>query len=238
MSTEADFSSEQKRWRQLTQILLSGPNDEACQQCLNQLDDYIMSQLAEEDYLTKFSEVAIHLDTCLVCAAAYNRLYELETAVATNTLPQPKHLPKPDLSFLIPLVQQLKEALQRHGNRLSLQLTTMLVEMLRPSTPATVMRSSEGQYQEQLISLTPQNATDLDLTFTLTVYRDKQVPNTCLLEVKVEPPGQSWPALGGKEVTIMYNNAKQTEVTDAWGIASFTGIPVDALGQLYLEITE
>ena len=88
---------------------------------LDQLDDYIAAQLASEAYLARFSDVAIHLDACLDCADAYARLYELEIAEATNSLPSLTHDALPDLSFLTrpqapqsasDLVAQLRAAVQ------------------------------------------------------------------------------------------------------------------------------
>src|SRR5512145_1594603 len=102
MSTEMDFNQPHDRRTLLAQALRLSQNEEACQQCLSQLDDYISAQLGGEDYLAGWPEVAAHLDGCLSCAEAYARLYTLEQAILTDTLPEPAQLPEPDLSFLLP----------------------------------------------------------------------------------------------------------------------------------------
>ena len=89
------------RHHQLYELLRSAsPSESECELYLPRFDAYIAAQLAGEDYLTRFSEIAIHLDSCESCADSYARLYELEVALAAEALPAPQTIPAPELSFL------------------------------------------------------------------------------------------------------------------------------------------
>ncbi|MBE7557124.1 MAG: hypothetical protein HS126_39310 [Anaerolineales bacterium] len=277
------------RHEQLRQILQMHPDNESCQNCLDQLDDYVASQLAGEDYLDSFPEIAIHLDACPDCAGAYARLYELVLADTAEQLPQPKAIPQPDLTFLQAnslvarlktasqlnwemlidlglkdsLVARLKTALQRTGNTLRLQFSAELLTLLQPPELLATTRTAadEERYSEVLARLDPALfladmddeglehykkvlarldsalVPDLELPLKLTIYRDRQQPTRCLIEVVVEPAGKSWPNLAESIVTLHLGEAKRYAATDAWGVASFEDIPVDALEQMSLEVT-
>jgi len=94
------MGSEDERRRFLIQALQTETSDLACQNCLDHLDAYVVAQLAGEDYLAFYSNVALHLDLCSECADAYARVYELELAELEGSLPRPEQIPAPDLSFL------------------------------------------------------------------------------------------------------------------------------------------
>jgi hypothetical protein len=222
------------------------PAEAACRACLDHLDDYIAAQLAGEDYATLLPAVAAHLDACSECATAYARLYELEVAEATGRLPQPARLPIPDLSFLqsgrLPgsqpsLADQLRAAVTHLGDRLRFQLSADLLPLLQP-LPAVGLRApaGEGRYGEQLLSLDPDPALQASIPFQLAAYRDARRPELCLVEVTAAPPGRSWPDLVGITARLAWPDAEQQAITDAWGLASFEGIPADSLDQLVIEI--
>lgn len=246
--------SEEAGQARLLRALRSGPNDAACQDCLDQLDEYVAAQLAGEDYRARFPEVAVHLDACPDCAEAYARLYELELAEAANRLPQPDQLPAPDLSFLAresaatsastgraaaDLAERLRTALRRTGATIRLQLSADLVSWLTPAPAATLTRAPADteRYNEALLNLEPAQAPALDLPLTLTAYRDAHHPERCLVEVVVEPAGRSWPDLGGAAVALAFPGERREAVTDAWGAASFEGVPVNELAEMALEVT-
>jgi hypothetical protein len=258
MARNVKPGSEAAGQARLVRALRSGPDDAACQACLEQLDEYVAAQLAGEDYLARFPEVAVHLDACLDCAAAYARLYELELAEAANRLPQPDQLPGPDLGFLrqgataapsatthpapagdTGLAGQLRRALHRSGEKITLQLSAGLLSWLKPSPTVALTRTPADteRYSEALLNLQPALVPDFDLPITLTAYRDAQHPERCLVEVVVEPAGQSWPDLGGISVTLAFAGERRQAITDAWGVASFEGVPIDDLAGMALEIT-
>ncbi|MCI0441323.1 MAG: hypothetical protein L0177_19655, partial [Chloroflexi bacterium] len=129
--TSGSGNGEDRRAR-LVKALLFQPDHAACQACLDRLDEYVAAQLAGVDYRARFPEVALHLDACLDCAGAYARLYELELAIAEDRLPQPGRWPSPDLSFLhsgAGLMERLREAIRRVGDRLTLQLSADLLPL-------------------------------------------------------------------------------------------------------------
>jgi hypothetical protein len=239
-------------------VLRSEPDAAACRVCLSRLDEYVATQLADEDYVARFPDVVVHLDACPDCADAYAQLYELELAEAADRLPQPERLPDPDLSFLQPqasgplspaalqarlrtaaLTERLRDALHRAGDRLTLQLSAKLLPLMRPSPAAAQTRApaDSERFNEVLLALEPDEELRPDLPVTLVVYRDAHHPGMCLVEVIVEPPGRSWPELEGIGVALLVAGERRKATTDAWGLAVFEGVPVAQLADMALEIT-
>jgi hypothetical protein len=225
---------------------------------LSRLDEYVAAQMASEDYAARFPDVAVHLDTCPDCADTYARLYELGLAEAAGRLPQPERLPDPDLSFLLPeatgplspvalrarlraaaLAEQLRAALHRVGDRLTLQLSTEMLPLLRLSPTAARIRAPADieRFDEVLLALDPGEALRPDLPVTLMAYRDAHRPETCLVEAIVEPPGRSWPELEGFDVALIVAGERREATTDAWGLVAFEGIQIAQLAEITLEIT-
>ena len=153
---------------------------------------------------------------------------------------QPSIIPAPDLSFLTPspsLWDTLQAALKMTQAQISLQLDPALVSLLQPSASPSMARSGEdGRFGQQLLSLTATQTPEANLPFSLAAYTDTEDDANCLVEVTVEPPGLSWPDLGGYKIILRVANGTQTAVTDDWGIAVFNNIPRTELANLYLEI--
>jgi len=238
------------------EVLRFSADETACQTCLNQLDDYIDAQLAGEDYLARFGDVAVHLDACLDCASVYARLYELALAEATDQLPQVESISTPDLSFLQTemtvspepttrqasskrpsLAELLQQALSYTDDKLILQLSAGLLPLLRAASaaPTTRVPANVERYSEVLVSLRPVQVPELDFPLTLTIYKDAQQAGTCLVEVIVEPPGQNWPNLGGNTVVLRIGDERREATTDAWGIAVFENVQIEDLPRLIIE---
>ncbi|MFO7683581.1 MAG: hypothetical protein R6X34_26405 [Chloroflexota bacterium] len=229
-------------------VLRAEPTEADCERCLAQLNDYVENQLASGDYRREFPRTAQHLDGCVSCAEMYERVYALLWAernghfdrLGTDRLPQPAPIPEPDLSFLTPsatLWTALQTALQHSQQRLTLQLNAVLAALLVPQPTLAATRTGEdGRFGSQLLALNPDQLPQTELPFSLAAYADKQNPDLCLVEITVEPPGLSWPDLGGREVSVGYGEVAFTELTDDWGTAVFADIPLAALESLRLEI--
>jgi len=206
------------------------PDPAACDRCIEQVDDYVAAQLAGRAYTTLFPEVAEHLDACVECAAAYARLYELETEA--GSLPRPEEMPEPDLSFLPgeALTTILARSVQQQGERLhlhlQLRLSEALLALLAAPAPLTATRSRDRLRYE----LSPEQAAEAGLPLHLHVYEEGQRPGMGVVEITVAPPGESWPDLGGKMVTLAYADTRRRETTDAWGVALFRDVPLASLG--------
>ena len=235
---------EERAARRFWDVLRQKHRDDSCEQCLARLDDYIAAQLAGDPYRMTYGATADHLDSCPECAAAYALLYEAAWMEQHGRLPAPAHIPDPDLGFLktksdaANWLSRLRQALQHSQDRLSLQLSSGLVAFLQPPSPIALTRSAddEARYGRLLLSLTPNRFPELELPVSLLVYEDGQNPDNCLLEVTVEPPGRSWPDLGGRTVTVATWESAQTAVTDDWGTAVFPDIPIAALDSLRLDV--
>jgi hypothetical protein len=229
-------------------VLRAKPAEADCERCLAQLNDYVESQLSGGDYRQAFSWTAQHLDGCVACAEAYERVYAWVWAekngyfdrLSTGSLPHPAPIPEPDLSFLTPsptLRETLQHALRQSRQRLTLQLDAALAALLIPPPSLAAARAGEdGRFGKQILSLTPAQTPETSLPFSLAAYADKENPDLCLVEITVEPPGLSWPDLGGREVSVGYGEVAFTELTDDWGTAVFAKIPLAALESLRLEI--
>lgn len=216
-------------------IMQRKPDPTACKTCLDQIDDYIAAQLAGADYTGLFPEVADHLDACVACAAAYARLYELERLAV---LPDPAEIPEPDLSRLLQksLRSVLARQMQRGRERLQLRLSEVLLTLLVPS-PASAATRSAGRDHRLRYRLSRKQASEVDLPFRFQVYEDGERPGLGLVEVTVEPPGQSWPDLGGRTVFLSYEGERRRETTDAWGVAVFRDVPLAQLGAATVATT-
>ncbi len=231
--------------QQLHKILQTELTTDACHYFLDQISDYIAYQFVCEDYASTFAETAVHLDSCPNCSAAYERLYELEYAAVHESLPQLTSLPAPDISFLNTAVvttnkrlAKIKSAVQEVGDKFVVALTEEIVGLLRPLPNATpVLRSSSAErYAEIFFQLDPTDLPQSDLPFTITAFRDAQMTDNCLVEVRVQPPEQSWPTLSGKKVNLKMSTQTIAGTTDAWGLAVFNDVRITNLATATIEI--
>jgi hypothetical protein len=246
MMTTTNFGEANQRRQRLLQTITAQPDDSACSACVAKLDEYVAAQLRGEDYLQTYADVARHLDSCLDCANAYALLYDLELAGAT--LPQPDQLPQPDLSFLEPAIanttasptfgEKLRAALEQTVGGFELQLSPAFFAGLAPQPAFSALRGSDEsqRYGERLFSLDPDEESTATFPLMLAAYRDNANRDLCLLEVTTTPPGRSWPELEGIQVTLHAENNTWKGHTDAWGLASFEGIPLALLDQLLIEV--
>ena len=243
-----ESNREESRVQTFRAMLQTEPTEMDCQRCLAQLAAYVEMQVAQGDYRAQFLRTAQHLDGCGSCAEAYARVYEVELAEKNGRLPHPSHIPDPDLSFLsqaLPLWATLRSALQQTQTRLTLQLDATLTALLVPPPSLALTRSAANASPEQggsgrfggpILSLTPGQVPETDLPFSLAAYADTENPAQCLVEITVEPPGLSWPHLGGSVVQLHVGEVVLREMTDDWGTAVFTHIPRAELEKLRLEI--
>lgn len=223
----------------LLRLVTTDPSPQDCRTCQSELDGYVAAQIAGEAYQREFPQVAQHLDQCVDCAEAYAALYELALAEQAGALPVAGDA-RPDLSFLAPApppAERLRGALVHSAERLALQLDALLLPLLRPAAPALAVRApADERFGETLLALDPEEQPGLE-TFPLglTVYRDAQQPDFCLLEVLVQPPDREWPALAGMTVTLDGLAPPRSAQTDAWGLAVFEDVPIAALPDLRIE---
>lgn len=222
-------------------ILRQQPTETDCRVCQSQLHDYVAAQQAQEDVQTRFAWTRQHLDSCVECAEAYGQLYEMVLAEAQNQLPQPEHIPAPELSFLtaVPnLHETLSQAIQQTRQHFTLQLNQLLTGLLAPAPQTALTRSTgEGRYSQKLLELTPEQLPEATLPLTLTAFADEDQPGHCLVEVTIEPPGLSWPDLAGREAKLTTGESSQTAVTDEWGTAVFPNILILDLDSLRLDVS-
>lgn len=216
------------------------PTEADCTLCLSQLEAYIQTQLSRPAAAAEFGWLRQHLDSCPACAEAYGLLYELAWAEEQGRLPQPPHIPNPDLYFLRSppdWLKPLREALQITPEQIRLQFNETLARLLPPPTATAPTRTAgDGRYQSKLLELTPDQAQSVAIPFTLTAYADQQQPDHCLVEITVQLPGRSWPDLGGYQVTVTAAGQTFMAETDDWGTAVFPDLPRSELEKLAIVV--
>lgn len=221
----------------LARALAFVPNEARCNQVLDALDDYVAAQLGGQE---GEPEIALHLDACLECAQLYARLFDLEYAAQQESLPDAVAPPPPPFGWLReargPSVQErLREAVVREAEQVRLLLTGELIRLLRPA-PAPVLRGEGGRYQERIVHLDAADHPALQLPFSLTILGDRDAPNLTLVELRVRPPGRSWPDLDGMMVRVRVPGASWSGETDPWGIVSFPDVPRALLPELQFVV--
>ena len=216
------------------------PTETDCTLCLSQLEAYVQTQLNRPAAAAEFGWLRQHLDSCPACAEAYGLLYELVWTEENGRLPQSTHIPEPDLRVLSQSgdwLKSLKDALLITPEQVRLQLNEALVRLLTPSpAPASTRAGGDGRYQSKLLELTADQAQSAAVPFTLTAYADQQQPDRCLVEITVQPPGQSWPDLGGNQVAVTAAGQTVVAATDDWGTAVFPDLPRSQLETLVIII--
>jgi hypothetical protein len=248
MSRKTTLGNKNTRQAHLEAVLSQTADETACRRCLDQLDAYTEAQLAGEDYLGVYPGVALHLDSCLECADAYARLYELALADAADQLPQPTHIPAPDLSFLptipvaepspLSLSRRVEQALSRVGNQFTFELSAALLNLLQPPPLAMTTRAADSErYDEYLAQLEPAQVPGIDFPLKLSIFRDAQNSEMVMVEAIIAPPDRSWPNLAGSTVTLMVDETWREAVTDPWGLVAFEDVPLTALARLRIEVT-
>ncbi|MEM7129694.1 MAG: hypothetical protein AAF702_25405 [Chloroflexota bacterium] len=245
-TTPNSFDAGKEKLRQL--LMADTPPRNECDGYQPLLHDYVEAQLAGADYLGAFEEIALHLDNCLTCADVYARLYDLELALGTDSLPVPVSLLTPDLGFLQisaegrkpTLAELLSETITRMADTIRVQLTEELLVLLQPpqdmlQSAALVRAADNARFQELLYEIQPEQLPPTAVPMRLAVYQDAEAETMCLVEITITPPGEAWPALGGRTVHVQVGDEQHSATTDAWGVAAFEEIPVARLSSL--EVT-
>jgi hypothetical protein len=242
-----------ERGRRLAEALIEPTDEAACVACLNALEPYVDTQLAGGDYQMIWPAVARHLDSCVLCAESYARIYEIR--LLGDTLPVPPAIPEPDLGFLqrtspAPLIEQqstlgdvatrlgeaLASAVERSGERLRLRLSSALLELLPPplaTAPAMRSATSEGTLLVDLTLPEPSAAVE---RFRFSVHARQGAPDRSIVRVEIALRGREWPDLADVPITLDVDGDRHEHSTDAWGEAIFEDVPTAAVPRLQIEV--
>jgi hypothetical protein len=164
---------------------------------------------------------------------------------AADALPELERPRQPDLSFLtaVPdpqptLRELLQAALTQLQNGLRFQLSADLLPRLQPSPALAATRAADDdeRYAEQLYRLDSSDILESDIPVKLSVYRDSEEPQNCLVEIAVSPAGRAWPQLGGIVVALELPEGRREQHTNNWGVTAFAPVPVTALSELLIEV--
>lgn len=131
-----------------------------------------------------------------------------------------------DLRFLQPQ-PSVWDAVRQIGRNYHLQLTKTLLNRLTPSPTFTFApRSDDDELGAAILQLEERE----DAPFTFTLFKNGT------LEVEVMPAGRAWPDLAGSRVTIQIGARRESQVTDAWGLVMFEGLPLAEVGKLTILV--
>lgn len=186
---------------------------------------YTEAQQAGEAYQAQFPDMAALLDSSVEIASIYARVSELLLVEAQGALAVPR-VPSADLSFL-QTKSSVWDAVRKIGRTYQLQLTEALLDLLTPPpTIAFAPRSDDDEMGAVILQLEERE----DAPFTFTLFQNGT------LEVEVVPTGREWPDLAGSRVAIEIGERRESQLTDAWGLVLFEGLPLAEIGRLAILV--
>ena len=208
-----------------------------CQRCQDRLPEYANAVETGQSSSSRWRAVALHLVLCPHCAVAYADLTNMVDLALGRRGVEPPAYPTPSLAFLNkpaavrPQIARTPWVLDGLG-RLIVTLSHELVRAAQPLTPAVAgLKSSEQSGQLLLVSV-PDAVPDLRVTIAIEPVRNNPARYTISVAVAIPSRG-GWPNLDGSEVVLTRGEQTlDTQATDAFGIAIFTGFTKEELGQL------
>jgi hypothetical protein len=115
------------------------------------------------------------------------------------------------------LLEQLRHALQRAGDQLTLHLSPGLLLALQPA-PSAALRAAPGErYAQPILQWSPTPEQQAEFPFPLA------------------PPGREWPELSELSVSLTWGEEQRQALTDAWGTAVFEDIPTAWLEAMTIQ---
>jgi hypothetical protein len=237
---------------QLAKALLAPNDPTSCSACLDHLEEYVTAQLNGEPYRTIAPEVTRHLDSCVACSESYALLYD--TLLAGESVPQPQHIPVPDLSFLVAnasgpispaelraqrkqrFQHALSAAIEAGAQRLRVRLSQALLDLLAAQPTATPSLAFRNDEQPPLYQMTVQNPSPTVSELQFAAYASPNQELDCMVRVLLALPDRAWPDLEGIPVRLLLPEGQRQANTDAWGEATFANIPRAVLPELQIEV--
>jgi len=221
---------------------LSGDEEDqlTCQECEARLPDFLLAEETGAAGEPGWRSIALHLETCPHCSGVYGTLLDLTALAFGERGVEPPSYPAPDLSFLAAETSEPGFWRLDELGHLVIEFSADLLRTLppppSPSAYATV-RTKSGQSRGTSFQLSLKGEVD-DLNVTITTEKSRKNEAYCNLIVEVDIPSRGgWPNLADTEVTIKRGESEpETNLTDAFGKAVFTGIATDELALLIFEI--
>jgi hypothetical protein len=232
----------ERRIGHLARALSSGEEDQLnCQECEEQLPDYLQAARDGQAGEVRWRRVAYHLETCPVCAATYAELSELAAFAFGERGAEPPSYPVPDVSFLhagktgSSPAPPIRWHLDDWG-RLIIEFSAELLRAFQP--PAYAPRSLKSDKSSRVLYQVALNKAVEDLAVTITAEEDPDDPSQCTVTVEVDIPSRGgWPHLADTQVIIKRGEGKlETQATDPFGKAVFEGIAAADVEGLVVEI--
>jgi hypothetical protein len=215
----------------------------SCGPCQDLLPEYHDAVLDGRTGEARWHPVALHLQLCPHCAAAYAEIADMFAIADGVRGEEPPIYPAPQLAFLRPKPAASQPAQQRwwHWNQLGRLVIALSDELLRglpspqqPAYAAAQHRANAPMVPLWLLTL-DEELNNLAVRITAALMQND--PERCTLLIDVSIPGRGWPDLAGARVILKRSDVQlATQETDAYGKAAFEAVAVAELPALVIEI--
>jgi hypothetical protein len=180
-----------------------------------------------------YSAVAAHLQDCSACRAELEELLELVVSTYRGQLLPAARYPRLDLSFLrppAPAVQICQGWFIDALNRLVIEFSDALLASMRQSAYAQAARGGA------LYHYTPDPAPPNRLGITIDVFANDGDADVGYVQLLLDIPSRDPFDQSGAAVTLRVGDRVWEGSTGATGSVTFTGVPLERLSQLRVEI--
>lgn len=223
----------------------------SCAACLNQLPEYVESELRGEDVQALYLDMTDHLQRCPGCRERHDLLVEiLQREEAEAQAPQypgfdeiallNRAIPQASSQFDLSLVRRgrdyvawLSEELEREVSVLMVKLVDVLA--MPPTRPGYAHRGARHIEEELLAHFRVGTEELADLESDISIYRDRDDPSLCRAVVEVSIPSQ-WPDFSGTRVVMTDGDEVRSAQTGRNGRVTFERIPVADLERIAFTI--
>jgi hypothetical protein len=223
----------------------------SCAACLDQLPEYVESELRGEDVLAHYPDMADHLQRCPDCRERHDLLVEIlqreeteakapqypgfdEMALLNRAVPQVSS--QLDLSLVRrgrDYIAWLGEELERGVSVLMVKLVDVLA--IPPARPGYAHRGVSHEGEELLAYFHVGTEELTDLESDISIYRDRDEPSLCRAVVEVSIPSQ-WPDFSGTKVVMTNGEEIRSAQTGRNGRVTLERIPVVDLERIAFTI--
>jgi hypothetical protein len=234
-----------------------------CQTCQANLADYVHLELTGQAAELTYPEIAFHVETCAKCEIAYYREFrrqgqakslvqlqqigqrsQVATVMQQITLPAVSE-PAPDPSWYEVALEQGRAWLEKETGRwrrLWIPLASLGSTLIRdespPRTPALAGLMGAEASATPILGTTEIVPPAGDFEIKLMVMADSATTDADLCQVHVAISLKNrFGDFSGLGVTLYWGDSAHTRETDALGLVSFKGLPVQQLESMSLMVS-
>ncbi|MBA3944931.1 MAG: hypothetical protein H0X37_10275 [Herpetosiphonaceae bacterium] len=204
--------------------------------------DYVMQRMLGNDASALYPEVSEHIRTCSVCRAELDELIEYVDATADDEIPPAPSCSQPDLSFLrparplsVPSQMSLQALVIDTLDRIIISFSQALANTIHQPVPVSQFRGgAQGdwlyRYHVERASATQH------INVTVDVATEDRARKQARVRVGVEMLTKDVFNQGGSSVILRIAGTSLHGETDEIGFVVFTPVPMEAVGDMQVEI--